>query len=74
MAALASDQNGAARGDTRGSLLESAILLAANAAPSAEERVKAYRSELVMRECGEFSEAEIAEALRTDKENAKRER
>ena len=33
-AALASDQNGAARGDTRGSLLESAILLAANAAPS----------------------------------------
>ena len=24
-----------------------------------EERVKAYRSELVMRECGEFSEAEI---------------
>ena len=38
-----------------------------------EERVKAYRSELVMRECGEFSEAEIAEALRTDKENAKRE-
>ena len=31
---MASDQNGAARGDTRGSLLESAILLAANAAPS----------------------------------------
>ena len=38
-----------------------------------EERVKAYRFELVMCACGKFSEAEIAEALCTDKENAKRE-
>ena len=34
VAALASDQNSATCGDTRGSLLESVILLAANAAPS----------------------------------------